>query len=164
MADRRPTRPSAARAKDHFTAQSESDDEGGRPTRSSRRITRVDLSKLDVASLHRYRKCYKLGDAPATATKEELLPSVSRHFAHQVVDEEEVLLKFVLSVQRHNQQQQQQRVYNAMLLKQHQQQQHQVVQHQLQQQLQYRAFQQVGQGQQPNHISHIKGGVMKPRR
>ncbi|KAG2496508.1 hypothetical protein HYH03_005333 [Edaphochlamys debaryana] len=83
-----------------------SDDEAmeGRQTRSTRRVMRVDLSKMDTASLHRYRKYYKLGDAPATATKEELLPSVSRHFAQQVVDEEETLLKFILAVQKHNRQ------------------------------------------------------------
>jgi hypothetical protein len=79
---------------------------------STRRIPKVDFGKLEVratprgapppapsasqlrrsagappppqaSSLQRYRKLFKLGDAGAGA-KEELIPSISRHFATQV--------------------------------------------------------------------------------
>lgn len=104
-------------------------------------------------SLMRYRKCFRLGDLPPTATKEELLPAVTRHYQSlvsflmncvvffptgpltldcgtvcalfgskqpilllmlntmpwaQVVEEEEVLLRFVQSIQKYNRLSQQQ--------------------------------------------------------
>ena len=39
---------------------------------------------LQIASLHRYRRANKLGEAPSNATKDELLPGVLRHFNAQV--------------------------------------------------------------------------------
>ncbi|KAK9811839.1 hypothetical protein WJX72_011056 [[Myrmecia] bisecta] len=57
---------------------------------SARRQHRVDFSKLETASLKRYRKVYKLGDM-ATNAKEELIPAIARHFAQTVVDEEDTL-------------------------------------------------------------------------
>ncbi|KAG2425318.1 hypothetical protein HXX76_013734 [Chlamydomonas incerta] len=115
-------------------------------------------------SLLRYRKVYKLGDAPATATKEDLLPAVSRHFAQQVVDEEEVLLKFVLAVQKHNKQMQQ-RQLNAALLKQQQLSMAQMQQMQMQQAQYQQLHQRLGAlppqaGLQPQYL---KGAVMKPQ-
>ncbi|GIL85457.1 hypothetical protein Vretimale_10613 [Volvox reticuliferus] len=158
MSDRRPQRPSALRAQGAFQAAASSDDEGmeGRQTRSTRRVMRVDLSKLDTQSLLRYRKVHKLGDTPATASKEELIPAVSRHFAQQVVDEEEVLLKFVLAIQKHNKQLRQ----LGALHQQKVQEQRLAMQQHLQQQLQYRQVPQLQQMQ----ANHLKGGVMKPRR
>lgn len=111
----RPVRPSALRAQQTFVTNgaayhdSDADDDlENRPaTRTSRRLTKVDLSKLDITSLQRYRKYYKIEGGGQGSTKDELLPSVARHFANQMVDEETVLLQFVVAVQRHSRQQQQ---------------------------------------------------------
>ncbi|GFR53025.1 hypothetical protein Agub_g15717 [Astrephomene gubernaculifera] len=157
MADRRPQRPSALRAQGAFQAAASSDDEGmeGRQTRSTRRGVRVDLSKLDLQSLLRYRKVHKLGDAPATATKEELVPSVARHFAQQqVVDEEEVLLKFVLAIQKHNKQLRQLSAVQQQKLQEQRLAMQQMLQQQQQQYRQAAAQQ----------AMLLKGGVQKPRR
>ncbi|GLC33928.1 hypothetical protein PLESTB_000818700 [Pleodorina starrii] len=161
MADRRPQRPSALRAQGAFQAAASSEDEGmeGRQTRSTRRVMRVDLSKLDTQSLLRYRKVHKLGDTPATATKEDLIPSVTRHFAQQVVDEEEVLMKFVLAVQKHNKQMRQ---INAVQQQKAQEQRLAMQQH-LQQHLQAGYGRQVPQLQQMP-ANHLKGGVIKQQR
>jgi hypothetical protein len=47
----------------------------------------VNLAKLEVVSLMRYRRVFQLGGSsmgPAAASREELLHAVSRHFAEQV--------------------------------------------------------------------------------
>ncbi|PNW88941.1 hypothetical protein CHLRE_01g051450v5 [Chlamydomonas reinhardtii] len=164
MADRRPPRQTALRANDAFVAAASSDDEGGRQTRSRRTGPRVDLGKLDTMSLLRYRKVYKLGDAPATATKEDLLPAVSRHFAQQVVDEEEVLLKFVLAVQKHNKQMQQRQLNAALQKQQLTVAQMQQMQIQMQQHAQYQ-IQRLGAlpPQAALQPQYLKGAVMKPQ-
>ncbi|CAM6129195.1 unnamed protein product [Calypogeia fissa] len=61
--------------------------------RNSRRPLQVDLSKLETSSLKRYRRVYKLSDVTSSC-KEELIPAVARHFAAQVVEENETLLSF----------------------------------------------------------------------
>lgn len=44
-------------------------------------------SPLQVSSLNKYRKHYKLGEAPAGAQKEDLVPAVTRHFASMPVSD-----------------------------------------------------------------------------
>ncbi|KAG6548745.1 hypothetical protein Mapa_009755 [Marchantia paleacea] len=61
--------------------------------RNSRRPLQVDLSKLDTSSLKRYRRVYNLREVTSSC-KEELIPAVARHFAAQVVEENETLLTF----------------------------------------------------------------------
>lgn len=70
---------------------------------STRRVNpRVDLSKLDVSSLRRYKTVYKLGEAPADSTKEDLMPGIRRHFENhlQHMDESDVLLNFMLALKK----------------------------------------------------------------
>lgn len=70
---------------------------------STRRVNpRVDLSKLDVSSLRRYKTVYKLGEAPADCTKEDLMPGIRRHFENhlQNMDESDVLLNFMLALKK----------------------------------------------------------------
>lgn len=86
---------------------SEDDEEQpmGRPApRATRRQPKVDFHKLDAVSLQRYRKSYKLGEAPPTSQKEDLIPAVARHFASQVVDEDETLLRFAMALRKSSQQ------------------------------------------------------------
>uniref|UniRef100_A0A7S0VDT8 Histone deacetylase complex subunit SAP30 Sin3 binding domain-containing protein n=1 Tax=Polytomella parva TaxID=51329 RepID=A0A7S0VDT8_9CHLO len=139
MDKRRPVRNSALRAQQTFAANgngphasSDDDEVEVRPTtRTSRRGARVDFHKIDISSLQRYRKYYKLGDLSVPMSKEELIPVVQKHFNAQPVEEEEILLRFVQAVQNHNrqiksemqmQQQQQQRFQQQQQM--HQQQHH----------------------------------------
>ena len=41
------------------------------------------VTRVQAASLRRYRKVHKLGESPPGSSKEELLPAVARHFAAQ---------------------------------------------------------------------------------
>uniref|UniRef100_A0A7S0UQQ4 Histone deacetylase complex subunit SAP30 Sin3 binding domain-containing protein n=1 Tax=Polytomella parva TaxID=51329 RepID=A0A7S0UQQ4_9CHLO len=120
MDKRRPVRNSALKAQQSFAtnggphASSDDDEAEARPaTRTSRqnRSARVDFYKLDLSSLLRYKKYYKLGDA-TTASKEEMVPMIQKHFAQQNIDEEETLLRFIQAVQKHNRQQQQSQFQN----------------------------------------------------
>ncbi|KAL2613705.1 hypothetical protein R1flu_025397 [Riccia fluitans] len=61
--------------------------------RNSRPRLQVDFSKLDTSSLKRYRRVYNLREVSGSC-KEELIPAVARHFAAQVVEENETLLSF----------------------------------------------------------------------
>ncbi|WZN62069.1 SAP30_Sin3_bdg domain-containing protein [Chloropicon roscoffensis] len=68
-------------------------------SRSSRRNQpRVDLSKLEVPTLKKYRRVFKLNGN--VESKEELVPAVARHFAQQVVDEDDILLNFAFSLKK----------------------------------------------------------------
>jgi len=109
----RPVRPAALRAAHTFFSggyngqggsASEDDEEmygGSRPPprTSSRRMPKIDFTKLDTASLNRYRKVYKLGGDNAV-TKDDLIHLVARHFANTSVDEDETLLKFALALRK----------------------------------------------------------------
>jgi hypothetical protein len=44
----------------------------------------VDLAKLEVVSLMRYRRVFQLAGLGPAAARDELLHAVSRHFAEQV--------------------------------------------------------------------------------
>ncbi|EFJ53076.1 hypothetical protein VOLCADRAFT_120172 [Volvox carteri f. nagariensis] len=62
---------------------------------------RVNFGKLDIASLRRYSRVHKLVGVPQTATKDQLVAAVTRHFAAQVVNDElKVIAAFVTAVQR----------------------------------------------------------------
>ena len=71
---------------------------GGVPRSSRRNQPRVDLSKLEVPTLKKYRRVFNLSGAPDS--KEELVPAVARHFAAQVVDEDDILLNFAFSLKK----------------------------------------------------------------
>lgn len=71
---------------------------------SSRRQPKVDFTKLEITSLQKYRKAYKLGDAPASTSKEDLIPPIQRHFASQAIEEDEVLINFALALKKHTMQ------------------------------------------------------------
>lgn len=70
-------------------------------TRPTRRRPGVDFSKLDTTSLRKYRAHYKLTEVAPNSSKEDLIPAVARHFADQVVmDEEDTVVSFCLSLKR----------------------------------------------------------------
>lgn len=90
-------------------AGSGSDDEeemyGGNrppPRASTRKMPKLDFTKLDTASLQRYRKAYKLGHDNSALSKDELIILVARHFANTSVDEDETLLKFAMALRKHS--------------------------------------------------------------
>ncbi|KAG2437840.1 hypothetical protein HXX76_005458 [Chlamydomonas incerta] len=62
---------------------------------------RLNFGKLDVNSLKRYQRVHKLVGVPQTASKEQLVSAVTRHFSAQVVsDELKVIAAFVTAVQK----------------------------------------------------------------
>ncbi|KAG2497367.1 hypothetical protein HYH03_004525 [Edaphochlamys debaryana] len=62
---------------------------------------RVNFGKLDVSSLKRYQRVHKLVGVPQTASKDQLVAAVTRHFAAQTVNDElKVIAAFVTAVQR----------------------------------------------------------------
>ena len=61
------------------------EDEGGGGGGDARNLT-VDFSKLDMATLKRYKRHYRL-KTRQNVTKTELAVAVARHFASQAVDE-----------------------------------------------------------------------------
>lgn len=69
---------------------------------STRRQPKVDFSKLDAASLKKYRKLHDMDDLPPGASKEDMIPAVAKHFSQQVVDEKDTLVNFALSLKRHH--------------------------------------------------------------
>mmetsp|Transcript_31639 Transcript_31639/g.81075 ORF Transcript_31639/g.81075 Transcript_31639/m.81075 type:complete len:124 (-) Transcript_31639:93-464(-) len=94
----------AGRANGNHQATSDEEEHEAAPPapRTSRRAGRVDFSKLETASLNKYRKVYQLRDVAQNSTKEELIPAVARHFASQTVDEEDTLLNFTLALKKHS--------------------------------------------------------------
>ncbi|WIA19726.1 hypothetical protein OEZ85_005652 [Tetradesmus obliquus] len=68
--------------------------------------TLVDLAKLEVVSLMRYRRVFALAGVGPAAAPEELLQAVSRHFAEQVVEEVQVLTDFRCALKRRSRKQQ----------------------------------------------------------
>lgn len=74
---------------------------------SSRRQPKVDFSKLETISLKKYRKLHDMDDLPPSASREDMIPAVAKHFSQQVVDEKDTLVNFALSLKRHHLQQQQ---------------------------------------------------------
>ncbi|KAI7836639.1 hypothetical protein COHA_009524 [Chlorella ohadii] len=63
---------------------------------------RINLSKLQTASLKRYGAAYHLPAAEqAATTREQLLDAVAEHFAAQEVEETEVISCFLQAIKRH---------------------------------------------------------------
>mmetsp|Transcript_19887 Transcript_19887/g.34158 ORF Transcript_19887/g.34158 Transcript_19887/m.34158 type:complete len:333 (-) Transcript_19887:952-1950(-) len=62
----------------------------------------IDFSKLDIESLHRYCQHYQLPVLHQTASKNELVASVTSHFCRQELarDESEILVDFVDALHR----------------------------------------------------------------
>lgn len=73
-------------------------DEGSSPT--SEVLPSVDLSKLEIAALKKYRRHFKLMDVGPNSTKEQLLRAVGRHFMSQELDEAQVIAAFLQAAKR----------------------------------------------------------------
>lgn len=58
----------------------------------------VDMSKLDLTALKRYKKHYKLRTRHKASRKADLVLAVSRHFAAQSVDEVDTIERFVYAL------------------------------------------------------------------
>eukprot|EP00894_Picocystis_sp_ML_P002547 jgi/Pico_ML_1/53064/g3679.t1 len=78
------------------TGSSEEDVDGQR--RRSAKCT-VDFSRLDVATLRKYRRVNRLEDI-SNGTKEQLLPGIIQHFGSQDVDEQDILLAFAFALRK----------------------------------------------------------------
>ena len=100
---------------------------GGLPAaqrQSTRRKPHVDLSRLDVQSLRKYRRTFKLGEPQTLSggSKEEVLPAALRHWQtlvrplsgmlllpagaeprRQVVEEDETVLSFAVALRKASQ-------------------------------------------------------------
>ncbi|XP_058068895.1 uncharacterized protein LOC131218234 [Magnolia sinica] len=71
------------------------------PTTSAQYITTVDFSKLEMSSLRRYCRFYKLvGHDLKITPKEQLVDVVQRHFAPQRLDEMQVIVELVQAFKR----------------------------------------------------------------
>ncbi|GJM84363.1 hypothetical protein PR202_ga00025 [Eleusine coracana subsp. coracana] len=66
---------------------------------SSRALTKVDLSKLELTALWRYWRHFNL-DANPNPSREELVDAVKRHFMSQQLDELQVIIGFVHAAKR----------------------------------------------------------------
>jgi len=60
-------------------------------------MTTINFSKLDSIALQKYRRHYKLVLGPSP-TKEQLVRAVRAHFSGQTVDENHVLIGFILAL------------------------------------------------------------------
>ncbi|CAN8068208.1 unnamed protein product [Agarophyton chilense] len=69
------------------------------PARPSIAKSQANISKLNVASLRRYRSVYKL-DVAKDCSKDELVGAVKKHFEKSKVDESEVITSFVRQIAR----------------------------------------------------------------
>lgn len=56
---------------------------------------RINLHCLDATALKRYRKHYQLTDVGDSATREQLVTAVGRHFMQQSVDETDTIERFI---------------------------------------------------------------------
>eukprot|EP01025_Chloroclados_australasicus_P033652 TRINITY_DN3437_c0_g1_i1.p2 TRINITY_DN3437_c0_g1~~TRINITY_DN3437_c0_g1_i1.p2 ORF type:complete len:130 (+),score=11.05 TRINITY_DN3437_c0_g1_i1:140-529(+) len=106
MVSRRPVR-SAVKNRRQYV-QSDFDDEvaiesmmASRQGRgSTKKVQKIDLSKLSIASLQKYVKVFKLSNTPYHLTKEEMLLLVKHHFEDWEVDELETIVEFVKAFKR----------------------------------------------------------------
>ncbi|RWR74253.1 hypothetical protein CKAN_00257700 [Cinnamomum micranthum f. kanehirae] len=67
------------------------------PTRG---VTKVNLSKLETASLRRYCRFFNLMDAVSNSSKEHLFDAVQNHFMAQQVEEMDVIFEFARVAKR----------------------------------------------------------------
>mmetsp|Transcript_17440 Transcript_17440/g.43866 ORF Transcript_17440/g.43866 Transcript_17440/m.43866 type:complete len:123 (+) Transcript_17440:67-435(+) len=70
------------------------DGSAARPARSEKET--VDFTKLDMATLKRYKRHYRL-KTRQNVTKTELAMAVAKHFASQTVDEADTISLFMYS-------------------------------------------------------------------
>lgn len=68
--------------------------------KSSHRILKVNLSKLETAALLRYWRRFNLVDAGPHLSKEQLVDAVERHFSSQQLDEFQVIAQFIQAAKR----------------------------------------------------------------
>ena len=68
---------------------------GGRSEKDARNLV-VDFTKLDMATLKRYKRHYRL-KTRQNVTKTELALAVAKHFASQTVDEADTISLFMYS-------------------------------------------------------------------
>lgn len=61
---------------------------------------RINLGKLDMASLRRYRARYQLPEPGPDSTKDQLVLAVAEHFMSQRVNEHDVLASFLMAAKR----------------------------------------------------------------
>ncbi|VFR03662.1 unnamed protein product [Cuscuta campestris] len=67
---------------------------------TSRRSTKVDLSKLEMTTLWRYQQHFNLVDVRPNPSKEQLIDVVQKHFMSQQMDEMQVIVGFVKAAKR----------------------------------------------------------------
>ncbi|CAN8312565.1 unnamed protein product [Cochlearia groenlandica] len=79
-----------------FSSDSHSKSSGFTP----RENIKVDLSKLDMPVLLKYRRHFNLVDAIPNPSKEQLIEIVHRHFMSQEMDELQVIVGFVQAAKR----------------------------------------------------------------
>ena len=89
--------PSLFAAADEEPPEAGSAGEAGRPRgeKDARNLT-VDFTKLDMATLKRYKRHYRL-KTRQNVTKTELSLAVAKHFASQTVDEADIISLFMYS-------------------------------------------------------------------
>lgn len=68
--------------------------------KSSHRLLKVNLSKLETAALLRYWRRFQLVEAGPNSSKEQLLDAVERHFSAQQLDEFQVIARFMQAAKR----------------------------------------------------------------
>ncbi|KAI5059923.1 hypothetical protein GOP47_0024343 [Adiantum capillus-veneris] len=68
--------------------------------KSSHRILKVNLSKLETAALLRYWRRFNLVDPGPHLSKEQLVDAVERHFSSQQLDEFQVIAQFIQAAKR----------------------------------------------------------------
>ncbi|MCO5610937.1 hypothetical protein L7F22_065183 [Adiantum nelumboides] len=68
--------------------------------KSSDRVLKVNLSKLETASLLRYWRRFELVEVGPNSSKEQLLDAVERHFNAQKLDESQVIASFMQAAKR----------------------------------------------------------------
>ncbi|KAH7293211.1 hypothetical protein KP509_28G016000 [Ceratopteris richardii] len=69
-------------------------------SKSSQRLLKVNLSKLETAALLRYRRRFELAGTGPNSSKEQLLDAVERHFSAQKLDEFQVIARFMQAAKR----------------------------------------------------------------
>jgi len=86
------------RGEDEEEVAAGTDGGSGRPARSEKeaRSLTVDFTKLDMATLKRYKRHYRL-KTRQNVTKTELAMAVAKHFASQTVDEADTISLFMYS-------------------------------------------------------------------
>ena len=99
--ERSRTTKAAAKKPKHAGDEEEAGDMGGmdsarpRGEKDARNLT-VDFTKLDMATLKRYKRHYRL-KTRQNVTKTELALAVAKHFASQTVDEADTISLFMYS-------------------------------------------------------------------